>query len=87
MIFTISISLMFSFLSFIFGLLPKGAVLPAPFVSTIVTMVQTMNGWSWFLPIDALYQCLTIVFAWFSFKFLWDFVHWILRKIPVVNVR
>jgi len=87
MILNIMFSVLNSLITLLFSILPTGGALPASFTTGISTLFGLIRGLSFILPLDALSVCIPLAFSWILFKFVWDFFHWLMRKIPMTNIQ
>jgi len=86
MIATFILNLVANFYSLLFEWLPTGS-LPTGVASGVNTVVSYMYGWNALFPIDTLFQVLTAYIVVESAILLFDLIQWILRKIPVLNIK
>jgi len=87
MIFTLLLSMPFWFVGLLLAIWPTGGTFPSSLATDIGTLWSIVHAWDWLLPIDTMLACLTVAFSWFGFLFVWRFLHWLLSKIPFVNVH
>jgi len=86
MITTFFVTIGANFYSILIGLLPTGT-LPAGVSSSIVTIVSSMYRFNALLPVDTLFTVLAASMVFEGAMILWDIIHWIIRKIPLVNMK
>jgi len=87
MILTIILNVIYTILAGLLSLLPTGGDFPAEWVSGIYTIWSAVNAFSFLVPTEMLLTCLGIALAWDVFIFAWHFLHWLMRKIPAINIR
>jgi len=87
MIITFFLGLVFIFINFILNALPTGGTLPTGFTSSISQIFTWIRSFDFIFPLSAISICLPIAFAWILFVFSWDFIHWVFRKIPALNIK
>lgn len=86
MIVNIFLVVLFALINAILLLLPTGSALPAAFQSGLTTVWAWMKAMEFVLPLDALAVCVPIAFGWVLFVFTWEFIHWVLRKLPFTHL-
>lgn len=87
MIFTVVLYFVQLIIAMMLVLLPTGSPLPDGAREGIGTIWMWLRSLDFILPLTALGICIPIAFSWFLFLFSWKFIHWILRKLPFLNVN
>jgi len=87
MIFTVVLYFVQLVLSMLLALLPDGSPLPQGVLDALSTMWMWIRSLDFILPLDAFAVCIPIAFSWYLFVFAWKFIHWILRKLPFLQVN
>lgn len=81
MIVTLILTILYSFLNFIVGVLPAGH-LPTAITTAFAYFMGLLNSFSFFIPVDTLLQAAGVVLVFDGAMIVWYFVNWIIRKIP-----
>jgi len=68
------------------GLLPSGS-LPTGITTGLTTVISYMYKFNALLPIDTLFQVLTATLIFEGAFLLFDLMQWVLRKIPLLNIK
>lgn len=66
--------------------LPTGQ-LPVAVSGAITTVVSSMYRFNAILPVDTLFQVLAAVIVVELAILAYDAIHWVVRKIPILNIR
>jgi len=70
----------------ILGILPDGGAFPSSVGEAIGWIFAFLRSYDFILPYSTLMTVLTIGLVWELFLFVWWFVHWVLRKIPLLHI-
>jgi len=81
MISTFLLTLLYSFLNLITGILPTGHV-PAIMQTAFAYFVGIANSFSYVIPVATLLQAMAVVIAVDGAIMVWHFINWIIRKVP-----
>jgi len=87
MIITILFSVIIGIVTIILNLLPDGAAFPPEFTTGFRTLWNIIWAWDFIIPVQALINCVTITISFWVFVLAWHLIHWILRKIPAMNIK
>jgi len=74
------LSLFYTFISFIVGLLPTSAF-PSEISSAITTFWSYVNLFSMVVPVQTIITVLGLSFTYLATLLVWDAFHWVLRRI------
>lgn len=72
-----------SFLS----ILPDGGTFPPEILSFISQVFAAVRWFDWIVPYSSFVLFIGASFSWFNFCFTWLFLMWVIRKIPLLNIR
>lgn len=75
------LDILYAFISFLLGLLPLGSSIPASWATGIATVIADIRAFSFIVPLDVLFTCLSIAVVFHLFVFVWNLVHWVLSLI------
>lgn len=81
MITTVILLIFNAFISGILSLLPAGT-LPTEISDAFAYFVGVMNSFSYVFPVATLFQAFALVITVDIAILLWQFINWIIRKIP-----
>lgn len=80
MIITFLLTIFYSFILFLIGLLPVG-VLPVGISTALIYIIGVVNSFNWFFPITDLFAVLFIALIFEAAVLLWHFINWVYRLI------
>jgi len=84
MIFTIILNFFYLFLTGLINLLPAGH-LPSAITTSFAYFFGIANQFNYVVPIATLMEALLVVVAFDGAILIWQFLNWIIRKIPGMN--
>lgn len=87
MIITTLVVFILEVINSIISLLPLGSVFPTEFTDGIRTLWDILWSWDFLFPIQTMINCLAISLSFIAFVLAWRLIHWILRKIPILNIK
>lgn len=87
MILTIFFALVFGITNTILSILPRGAAPPTDFSIGVQTIASLIRSYDFILPFAALQTCFTVLVYWILFVSAWNFIHWLLEKVPFLNIK
>lgn len=87
MILSLLFSVIVGIVSIILEILPNGAPFPTEFIDGMRSLWNTIWAWDFIFPVQTFINCVTIGVSFWVFVLVWRLVHWILRKIPALNLR
>jgi len=86
MITTFLLIIVNTFVGFLLSILPIGNI-PSGILTSLSYIVGVMNTFNWFFPLDTLFTVLLITLTYELAVLTYHFVMWVLRKIPIMNIR
>jgi len=81
MIITFFLNILNSFLVGLISLLPSGH-LPTIMTTAFGYFMSLLNSFSFIIPVDTLLQAVGVVLLFDGVILLWNFINWIIRKVP-----
>jgi len=84
MIVTFILTILYSFINLLLGILPTGHI-PAGFTNAFAYFMGLVNAYSYVVPIGTLLAAAAVVLVFDGALMLWYFINWIIRKIPGMN--
>lgn len=87
MIFTIPITIVYLFLMGLIGILPSTSGLPSAISTSFQYVFGFLYAFDFILPVQTI---LTILGLSLSFELaiqIWHGIHWLLAKIPILNIK
>jgi len=75
------LTMLFGLVSLLTAFLPTGS-LPTEFSTAISSLFGVLNTFSYLIAVDTLILLVGLVIAFDGIVLLWNFVNWIIRKIP-----
>jgi len=87
MLFTAWLYVIIAVANALLSVLPTGGTFPPQIATTLGSVLTTFKAWDFILPTGAILNCLSIGLTFWAFVLVWRLVHWILRKIPVLNMQ
>jgi len=70
-----------AFVGFLISFLPSGN-LPIEITNAFTYFVGIMNAFSYVIPVATIFQAFALVIAVELAIMLWNFINWVIRKIP-----
>lgn len=87
MIFTIPLTLVYFLLNLLLGLLPSSDGLPPAIQSAFVWLWGLLWQLDFVVPVSTLVSLLGLSLGFELAIQVWHFAHWVVRKIPMLNIR
>jgi len=81
MITSFLLAMLIGLISLLVGFLPTGN-LPIEFTNAIGTVFGILNTFSYLIAVDTLLLLVGLVIVFDGVVLLWNFINWIIRKIP-----
>lgn len=69
------------------SILPAGGTMPALIGTAVGEMFKVLRSFDFIIPYSDLIACLYFGLVWELFVLGWKFVHWLMRKVPVVGIK
>jgi len=87
MILSLLFSIIIAVVTAILSILPNGSGFPVEFTQGVRRLWDFIWSFDPFFPVNTLILCVTIAVSFWGFVLIWKIVHWIIRKIPALNMR
>jgi len=85
MITTFILQILYTFLTFMVGLIPTSFTIPQPWFDGLNLVWGYMNSFSFILPVGTLLTVLGLAIGFHLLIFFIRLVSWVLKKIPFIN--
>lgn len=72
-------------ISLVVGILPIPDTFLVALDGVIAFIIELFTSASWFVPMDLLFLCLGIIWAVDNYRLLFDFVRWLIERIPFLG--